>query len=135
MSSIWILLSLWPALIKHFSVVHAQRSLSLWRLLLNDTRNFLVLTVLCDAHSRVYLALHGLILALSLHKVPIRRLVRLVSYLLRLFMGLSIVIPVKDICVIDRQLPRLLLRQVFFLVLIDFDLSVDLFECTGVHLC
>lgn len=50
-------------------------------------------------------------------------------------MWLSIVVSVQLVCIIYGQLSRLLLRQVTILVLIDFDLFVDLFKSTGIHLC
>ena len=50
-------------------------------------------------------------------------------------MRLSIFIPVKLVSIVNGQLSCLLLRHVMSLILIDFDLPMDLFKSARVHLC
>ena len=126
----------WSALEENDSLLifHAESSLPDRGLLLDNAGHFLVVTILCDTHGRVNLPLHSLKLTLSLHKVPIRRLICLVGYFLGPLVRLSIVIRVEDVSVVDGQSSRFLLSQVFILILINLNLSLDLLESTRVHL-
>lgn len=92
-------------------------------------------TIFGDAYSRVNFFFDLLELAFLLHKVPVCWLGCFVGNFFWFLMGFSIVILVKHIRVIYRQVSRLLLSHTTFLVLIDLNLLLDFIECTCIHLC